>query len=175
MISSRLETLHRGQQGLTAVEMIITMALTGIVIGAIFSVYLLLYRVQTTFQDKSQAQALGLVAEQPLMADLQRYTVTDTSPDLVLSAASTPSGATFSVTYHLDASTNRLTRIVTGDPRPTVVAHGIKMFTASCGTSPTPGVPPTVSVSMRVDGLSGTEVQVNPDLTVALRNQAVCP
>jgi Tfp pilus assembly protein PilW len=175
VIAARLYNLHRDQSGLSAVELIITMALTGIVLGAIFSVYLLLYRVQTTWQDKSQARATGLVAEESLQRDLQRYIVINTSTDLtsqglVLSAANTPNGATFSVTYRLD-SQSRLTRQVTGEPKPTVVAHGIKSVSASCSANPTPAV----TVQMSVDGLSGSSVQVSPLLTVTLRNQSVCP
>src|ERR1700730_14219890 len=106
--------------------MMITMALTGIVMGAIFAVYLLLYRVQTGFEDKSQARALGLVAEQRLQEDLQRDAVTQVSPDLkttdlVLSAATGGGAPTFSVTYKVDPQ-NRLTRQATGDLRATVVA-----------------------------------------------------
>src|SRR4030088_46188 len=97
VITVRLRRLHQEQSGLSAVEMIITMALTGIVLGAIFSVYLLLYRVQTTWQDKSQARATGLVAEQSLQRDLQRYTLVSSSPDLrtqdlVLSAVNAGGG-----------------------------------------------------------------------------------
>src|SRR3979411_2034072 len=109
--------LHRGQRGLSAVEVIIPMPLTGIVIGAIFSVYLLLYRVQTTWQDKSQARATGLVAEQSLQRDLERYRVTLTRTDqLVLGAASTAGDSSappssFSVEYKRD-SANRVKRNV---------------------------------------------------------------
>jgi Tfp pilus assembly protein PilW len=175
VIRARLRSLHRGQGGLTVVEMMITMALTGIVMGAIFGVYLLLYRVQTSFEDKSQARALGLVAEQRLQEDLQRYTVTQVSPDLkttnlVLSAASTSSGPSFSVTYKVDPQ-YRLTRQATGDPKPTVVAHGINKVSASCdGTNPNPAV----TVQMWVD-VSGKAVQVSPGPRVTLRNQSTCP
>lgn len=175
MIRARLQSLHRGQSGLTVVEMIITMALTGIVMGAIFSVYLLLYRVQTTFQDKSQARAVGLVAEQRLQEDLQRYTVTQlssdlTATDLVLSAVTTGSGPTFSVTYKVDKQ-SRLTRQATGDPRPTIVAHGIRTASVSCdGTNPTP----EMTVQMQVD-VSGDGVPVTPNPRVTLRNQSTCP
>ena len=124
--------------------------------------------MQTTWQDKSQARAIGLVAEQRLQEDLQRYTVIQTSPDLVLSAATPSSGATFLVTYKLDQS--RLTRRVTGEPKATVVAHGITSFTRSCNSSPTPWV----SVQIVVD-VTGTAVPVSPPLRVTLRNQSTCP
>jgi type II secretory pathway pseudopilin PulG len=168
VITVRLRRLHQAQSGLSAVEMIITMALTGIVLGAIFSVYLLLYRVQTTFEDKSQARALGLVAEQRLQEDLQRYVVMNTNP-LVLSAATTTS-PTFFVTYDLD-SQSRLTRQVSGEPTPTIVAHGIKSFTQTCNDTPSTAI----TVLMQVDGLGGGAVSVSPPLTVTLRNQLGCP
>jgi type II secretory pathway pseudopilin PulG len=175
VIRACLRSLHRGQSGLTVVEMIITMALTSIVMGAIFSVYLLLYRVQTNFEDKSQARSVGLVAEQRLQEDLQRYTVTKVSPDLkttdlVLSAATSIGGPTFSVTYTVDKQ-NRLTRQATGDPRPTVVAHGINKVSSSCdGTNPNP----EVTVQVWVD-VSGKAVAVSPGPRVTLRNQSRCP
>jgi Tfp pilus assembly protein PilW len=175
VIRAGLLSLHRGQSGLSAVEMIITMALTGVVMGAIFSVYLLLYRVQTTFEDKSQARALGLVAEQRLQEDLQRYTVTQVSTDLktkdlVLSAATAGGSPTFSVTYKVDPQ-NRLTRQATGDPTATVIAHGINKVSASCdGTNRTP----EVTVQMWVD-VSGQAVVVSPGPRVTLRNQSTCP
>jgi hypothetical protein len=155
--------------------MIITMALTGIVMGAIFSVYLLLYRVQTTFEDKSQARAVGLVAEQRLQEDLQRYTVSQDSTDLqttalVLSAANAGGGATFSVTYTVDPQ-YRLTRQATGEPKPTIVAHGINKVSAACGGNPTS---PEVTLQMWVD-VSGAAVLVSPGPRVTLRNQSSCP
>ena len=175
MIRVGLRRLHLGQSGLTVVEMIITMTLTGIVMGAIFSVYLLLYRVQTTFEDKSQARAVGLVAAQRLQEDLQRYKVTQVSTDLktsdlVLAAATTSGDPTFSITYKVDTQ-SRLTRQATGDSNPTVVAHGISKVSASCdGTNPTP----EVQVQMWVD-VSGKAVAVSPGPRVTLRNQSTCP
>jgi type II secretory pathway pseudopilin PulG len=163
VIRLRVRSLHRGQSGLSAVEMIITMALTGIVLGAIFSVYLLLYRVQTTWQEKSQARATGLVAEGSLQRDLERYQVTTRGSNTLVLNAAPGSGTTFSVTYVKDSS-NRMVRTVTQGSLTTksIVAHGIRAFETWCrgDTAPVLGGSP---------GL-----WVDPPLTVTLRNDTTC-
>ena len=94
---------------------------------------------------------------------------TGAASSLVLSAATTTS-PTFFVTYDLD-SQSRLTRQVSGEPRPTIVAHGIKRFTQTCNDTPSTAI----TVLMQVDGLGGGAVSVSPPLTVTLRNQLACP
>jgi hypothetical protein len=164
--------LHRGQRGLSAVELIITMALTGIVIGAIFSVYLLLYRVQTTWQDKSQARATGLLAEQSIQRDLERYKVGPKGTDrLLLTSASSTGDTTFSVEYIRDG-TNRMQRTVRQGGTvvsSSIVAHGIRGFESWCSSEPPapPGsggllVDPSLKVTLRNDPACGT-------LTLAMR------
>jgi type II secretory pathway pseudopilin PulG len=161
-----LLSLHRGQRGLSAVEMIITMALTGIILGAIFSVYLLLYRVQTTWQDKSQARATGLVAEQSLQRDLERYRLTSKVKDrIVLNAASSDDPSGFSVEWVRDSTTSRLSRTVKQSGNVVssiVVAHGIQELESWCSNeSPVAQGP-------------GTGVWVDPALFVKLRNGSSC-
>jgi hypothetical protein len=164
VISAHIHGLHRGQGGLSAVEMIITMALTGIILGAIFSVYLLLFRVQTTWQDKSQARATGLVAEESLQRDLERYQVTlkGRPNKLVLSAAAQGGTKTFSITYARDPK-NRLVRTVTQGSvvSNSVIAHGIQRFETWCSGDPAPA-------------LTGPGVWVDPPLKVTLRNDPSC-
>ncbi len=166
VITNRLRSLHQDQRGLSLVEMIITMALTGIILGAIFSVYLLLYRVQTTWQDKSQARATGLVAEQSLQRDIERYRFQSKLPNgFVLSAGAGP-GSTFSITYRTDGS-KRLSRTVTqgGYSSKTIIAHGVSAVAAWCGDAGPPQgvwVDPPLKVTTRNDPTCGA-------LNVALR------
>jgi hypothetical protein len=173
VITDRLRRLHQDQRGLSTVEMIITMALTGIILGAIFSVYLLLYRVQTTWQDKSQARATGLVAEQSLQRDLERYRVTSTGRDqLVLGAASIAGDSSqppskFSVEYKRDSAKRVKRNVMRGGTlvSSTVIAHGIRAFEAWCGNAGPPSglwVDPPLKVTTRNDPTCGA-------LNVALR------
>jgi hypothetical protein len=166
VITNRLRSLHQDQRGLSVVEMIITMALTGIILGAIFSVYLLLYRVQTTWQDKSQARATGLVAEQGLQRDIERYKVQSKGANLLVLVAGAAPNNTFSIKYTRDRS-NRMVRTVTQGSykSTTIIAHGIRAFAAWCGDAGPPQgvwVDPPLKVTTRNDPTCGA-------LNVALR------
>ena len=170
------------QAGYTAVEMIITMALTGILSGAIFSSFLVLDRIQTAWQERDQARAVGVLAEQPLLRDVQAYKVVQVGPPLVLSGISTD-GAPVKVSYAVVTSR-------TGEPelqrsvRPCLsgctgaVAHGVKRVTVTC-TNGSPGGSPILTVNMWLDAISAKppaqSVQVSPPLTLAARNLQVCP
>jgi prepilin-type N-terminal cleavage/methylation domain-containing protein len=155
----------RRQGGYTLVETIVAVTIGAIVMAAIFPVFFLLYRVEVTWGDSTQARASGLLAEESLLRDLRVYHVqTAAYNSLVLTSAAGPN-QTYSVTYLVDSG--RLMRAVSGSP-PTVVAHGIKEFTAyPCSLG-------VVRVAIVTLGTTGTAVSLEPRLSIAPRNQG-CP
>jgi prepilin-type N-terminal cleavage/methylation domain-containing protein len=156
----------RRQAGYTLVETIIAVTVSAIVMAAIFPLFLLLYRVETTWGDANQARASGLLAEDSLLRDLRAYHLQEAgSNKLVLTSVADPDQQTYSVTYSMDS--DRLVRTVSGSP-PTVVAHGIKEFTAyQCSLG-------VVRVRIVTLGTAGAPVPLEPALSVAPRNQG-CP
>jgi prepilin-type N-terminal cleavage/methylation domain-containing protein len=156
----------RCQRGYTLVETIVAVAVGAIVMAAIFPTFLLLYRVETTWGDRTQARASGLLAEDSLLRDLRAYHVQTTGQDiLVLTALAEPDQQIYRVTYSVDSG--RLMRTVSGSPS-TVVAHGIKEFTAyRCSLG-------MIRVRLVTLGTAGAAVPLEPELSVAPRNQG-CP
>jgi type II secretory pathway pseudopilin PulG len=169
------------QDGYTAVEMIITMAMTAIVSGAIFSSFLVLDRIQTAWEQREQARAVGVLAEAPLLRDVQAYQVMTKKGDkLILQGVSTdPLSTPFKVRYFVQASPggdSLLKRIVEQPPTPafaTTVAHGVQSIQVDC-------VGNTLTIGMRLDAISTRtlstpeSVDVSPVLTLTPRN-GTCP
>jgi prepilin-type N-terminal cleavage/methylation domain-containing protein len=164
----------RCQGGYTLIETIVTITIGAIVMAAIFPIFLLLYRVETTWGNATQVRASGLLAEESLLRDLRAYQVETTGFDqLVLTALAGPDQQTYSVTYSVPIdpatglSSGRLMRTVSGSPA-TVVAHGIKEFTAyPCSLG-------VIRVRIVTLGTTGAAVPLEPELSVAPRNQG-CP
>jgi hypothetical protein len=150
------------------VETIIAVMLSAIVMAAIFPIFLLLYRVETTWGDASQVRASGLLAEESLLRDLRVYQVQKAGYDeLVLTALADSDQQTFSVSYSIPPDSGRLMRTVSGSP-PTVVAHGIKEFTAY------PCFLGVIRVHIVTLGTTGASGPLEPELLVAPRNVG-CP
>lgn len=178
-----LRRLHNDQRGFTAVEVIVAVAVGGLVMAAIFPVFLLLNRVETTWRENEQARAVGLVAEQSLSRDLREYDVIQPGnydvdkPDcagcqqLVLQAGpkSGPGETTFCVNYFLekDPGSGDLPRLVRtvgpkSDPSQrarSIVAHGVRSF----ATTETGG---QIEVEMTLTGSGGRRVTLDPPLRV---------
>jgi prepilin-type N-terminal cleavage/methylation domain-containing protein len=168
----------RRQAGYTLVETIVAITVGAIVMAAVFPVFLLLYRVETTWADATQARASGLIADDSLLRDVRAYQVEKSEPSLLLLHA-LGTGPTYSVTYSVrhwvdssGLSRTALMRTVRDKDGNVLseraVAHGIRTFTTGCFGS-------TLSVSLVVDGSDGTKVPVNPDLLVTPRNPNGCP
>ncbi len=159
----------RRQAGYTLVETIVAITVGAIVMAAIFPIFLLLYRVETTWAGATQARASGLIAEDSLLRDVRAFQVERSEPNLLLLRA-LGTGPTYSVTYSVDSSS--LWRTVKDKDGNVLsqraVAHGIHTFTTGCFGS-------TLSVSLVVDGSDGSQVPVNPDLLVTPRNPNGCP
>ena len=167
-----------GQDGYTAIEMIITMALTAIVSGTIFSSFLVLDRIQTAWEQREQARVVGVLAEAPLLRDVQAYRVKMTGPtmDKVVLESVPTQGQPFQVTYLTQSSPGGsvLSRTVSGNPSVAMtVAHGVRKLEAKC-------VGNTLTVRMWLDTISTitrtTPVQpeINPALQLTPRNGG-CP
>ena len=156
----------RRQAGYTLVETIIAVTVSAIVMAAIFPLFLLLYRVETTWGDANQARASGLLAEDSLLRDLRAHHVQTAGKDtLVLTLLADPDQQTYSVSYSMNS--DRLVRTVSGSP-PTLVAHGIKEFTAyPCSLG-------LIRVHIVTLATAGPAVSLAPELSVAPRNQG-CP
>jgi prepilin-type N-terminal cleavage/methylation domain-containing protein len=161
-----VSSVARRQGGYTLVETIVATAVGAIVLAAIFPIFLLLYRVETTWGDATQARASGLLAEDSLLRDLRAYHLKTAGYDtLVLTSLADPGQQTYSVSYSVESG--RFIRTVSGSPA-TVVAHGIKEFTAfPCSLG-------VVRVRIVTLGLAGAAVSLNPELSVAPRNRG-CP
>jgi hypothetical protein len=161
------------QDGYTVVEMIITMALTTIVSGAIFSSFLLLDRIQTAWEQRDQARAVGVLAEQPILRDVQAYKVVSAPPGMLQfqSVSTHPSlpSTLFTVTYSIQGSV--LNRSVTRDAVPLStenVAHGVRSLSAICQAHK------TLTVTVAIDAISlrslPQPITVSPVLTLNPRN-----
>jgi prepilin-type N-terminal cleavage/methylation domain-containing protein len=161
----------RRQGGYTLVEALVAMTVGAIVMAAIFPIFLLLYRVETTWGGATQARVTGLIAEDYLVRDARVYRVV-LDPDrtgsniLTLHALGT---APYSVTY-LPRDSNLL-RIVTSFDgtvlSQTVVAHGVEGFDAHCSGN-------VLFVGFTVDRVAGTSIALSPELRVTLRNPDGC-
>ncbi|TMD07653.1 MAG: type II secretion system protein [Chloroflexi bacterium] len=152
----------RRQGGYTLVETIVAITIGAIVMAAIFPVFFLLYRVEVTWGDSTQARASGLLAEESLLRDLRVYRVQQADHNSLVLISPAGPNQTYSVTYSVDSS--RLMRTVSGSSA-TVVAHGIKEFTAyPCSLG-------VVRVAIVTLGTSGTAVPLEPRLSIAPRNQ----
>lgn len=156
----------RRQRGYTLVETIVAVTVGAIVMAAIFPIFLLLYRVETTWGDATQARASGLLAEDSLVRDLRAYQIETLSP-LVLRA---PGDPFFSVSYSVDGSGRLIRKVIGNETSSAIVAHGINAITVSCS-----GDPATLRLIISTAGLSGTSVQLKPDLVVTPRNAQECP
>ena len=167
------------QDGYTVIEMIITMALTAIVSGAIFSSFLVLDRIQSAWEQRDQARAVGVLAEQSVVRDVQAYEVHTVGATLVLQGVSTGLGsAPIKVTYFIQTSPggeSLLKRSVEQRPNPpsiaTTVAHGVRSIDATCNGN-------VLILAMKVDAISTRskpqQVDVSPVLSVTPRN-GTCP
>jgi prepilin-type N-terminal cleavage/methylation domain-containing protein len=152
----------RRQGGYTLVEAIVAITIGAIVMAAIFPVFFLLYRVEVTWGDATQAHASGLLAEESLLRDLRVYHVQTANLNSLVLTTPADATQTYTVTYSVDSG--RLMRTVSGSPA-TVVAHGIKEFTAyPCSLG-------VVRVAIVTLGTTGTAVSLEPRLSIAPRNQ----
>jgi type II secretory pathway pseudopilin PulG len=156
----------RRQGGYTLVETIVGITVGAVVMAAIFPVFLLLYRVETTWGDAKQARATGLLAEDTLLRDLRAYEVVSLSP-LVLSS---PGDHSYSIDYSVDDSGRLIRRIDKDDASRVVVAHGIKDITIYCF-----GNPAQVRLVITTISIAGTGVSLEPDLVITPRNRQACP
>jgi prepilin-type N-terminal cleavage/methylation domain-containing protein len=180
----------RRQRGYTLVEMIVAVAVTSLVIGAVFPMFLLLDRINSAWTSGAQARAVGLTAEVALVEDVRADHVVQAGPNtLVLQTvplpgdpADTPWTASFCVTYSIqpgvDPSLPRLVRTVTR-PRgvtiaSTTVAHGVISFTT---WSPSAN---SLAVALTLAGVGGTSVVGAPSDLITTRTnssewRSVCP
>lgn len=164
-----MNSRRQRQGGYTLVETIVAVTVGAIVMTAIFPIFLLLYRVETTWGNATQARASGLIAEESLVRDLRAYHVDRLDP-LVLSSLATD-GPTYQIEYSVDLAT--LIRTVTqGDNTlsKVIVAHGIEQLTATCSLDGT-----AIELQISTTGTGGTPVRLDPDLVVTPRNPQVCP
>ena len=160
------------QDGYTALEMIITIALTAMVSGAMISSFLVLERIQTAWEQRDQARAVGVLAEEPLTRDVQAYQVVGHGSTLVLEQMPNQP-TTLRVTYSVQSApggrmllnravTQGSTTLSTG-----TVAHGVRSLAATCLGN-------TLSVAMKLDAISTRSkpqpVDVNPVLKLTPRN-----
>ncbi len=160
----------REQAGFTIVEMIVTVAVGGLVMAAVFPIFLLVNRVERTFSGNAQARAVGLLAEQAFEQDLRTYAVVETGPQtLVLQGAPNPANpdpaSTFCISYAVtgDSSEPRLVRVSSLQERElsrSTVAHGVSSFETSL-------VPRSsaIKVSLQLTSAAGTglSVSITPD------------
>jgi prepilin-type N-terminal cleavage/methylation domain-containing protein len=181
----------RRQGGYTLVETIVAIAVGGIVMAAIFPIFLLLYRVETTWGDATQARASGLIAEESLVRDLRAYHVSSKLDPLIPLTADRPliltslstDGSAYQIKYYVEKSTcsqpdwsqcaPALIRTVTQydmTVSKVTVAHGIGQVTAKC-------LPDRAEVELQIStvGTAGTSVNLDPNLVVTTRNRPGCP
>ncbi len=83
-MTSWMRRLLRGEAGFTTVEMIITIVVGGLVMAAVFPIFLLVSRVERTFSASAQARAVGIIAEQTIGQDLRTYAVVRTGPQTLV-------------------------------------------------------------------------------------------
>lgn len=168
-----------GQSGYSAVEMIITMALTTIVLGAISGVFFTLYKVQSAWQSRAQASSEGIIAEQAVVRDARIFAfVPDPSGSPVFTAISsigTRAPGLF-VTYCIpDGRT--LTRVVTAarltnaecavQPADSSrrIAHGVTRLTVTC----LPDGMLDIAVTVQGLGADSPAATTEPDTRLAPR------
>jgi type II secretory pathway pseudopilin PulG len=172
----------RRQVGYTLVETIVAITVGAIVIAAIFPIFLLLYRVETTWGAK-QARVSGILAEDTLLRDLRAYDVDQLPVDqrpagqlpvdrrhpLTLRASG---GEPYFVEYSVDASARLIRTVRVEDTvlSSFAVAHGIQLFTADCS-----GDPATIRFTIEATGIGGTIVRLAPPLVITPRNPQRCP
>jgi len=177
---------HREQGGFTVVEMIVTVAVGGLVMAVVFPIFLLLNRVESTWRTNAQARAIGLIAEESFARDLQSHFLVNAGKNvMVLQVAGNP-GATLCVSYSInaDADPPRLVRSVsypkaTAPISRSTVAHGVVAFEAT----PLAENAIQVTLQLRPAGDAGESVAVTPDpalvITPRISSQGVsnevCP
>ncbi len=173
----------RRQRGYTLVETIVAITVGAIVMAAIFPIFLLLYRVETTWGNASQARASGLLAEDSLLRDLRAYHVDRLDPlvladrvDFLVLSGVASNGQTYQIEYSIDRSTlvspPVLVRIVSRDGNTvskTIVAHGIEQVSASCAVNRR-----SIQLEVLTTGTGGHAVRLDPALIVTPRNTQVC-
>jgi hypothetical protein len=158
--------------------MIITIAVSAIVMGAIFPIFLVLYRTETIFTEDTQARALGLAGEDSLLRDVRAYDLVSIGNNsLVLRGVGSQDASDFTVNYSInstDSSAPTLVRTVLDEKGNTVkqavVAHGIQSFTVSCS-----GTTPLLRVSLSVQTQGADTLHLQPDLMLSPRNPQGCP
>ena len=169
---------RRGQSGYALIDMIITIAVSAIVMGAIFPIFLVLYRTETTFTQDTQARALGLAGEDSLLRDVRAYDLVSIGNNsLVLRGVGSRDANKFTVNYSVnstDSANPTLVRTVLDQNgntvKQSVVAHGIQSFTVSCS-----GTTPLLRVSLWVQTKDTDSLLLQPDLLLSPRNQQGCP
>lgn len=161
-----LRRWHSDQDGFTAVEMIVTVAVGGLVMTAIFPLFLLLSRVEETWRSNAQARAIGLVAEESLARDLQSHFVVKAGQNLLVLQAGGNPGHALCISYSVDAGANppRLVRTVSEPEAPapissSTVAHGVVAFEAARLAENAI----RVSLQLRPAGDAGETLSVAPD------------
>jgi prepilin-type N-terminal cleavage/methylation domain-containing protein len=175
----------RRQAGYTLVETIVAITVGAIVMAAIFPIFLLLYRVETTWGNAAQARASGLLAEESLLRDLRAYCVDQIDPvvladridSLVLSGLAS-NGQTYHIEYYVDRSkapliAPTLIRLVTKGGNTiskALVAHGIEQLTARHADDRR-----SIQLEILTSAIGGPAVHLDPVLVVTPRNPPVCP
>jgi hypothetical protein len=174
----RAVTRRRGRSGYALIDMIITIAVSAIVMGAIFPIFLVLYRTESTFTQDTQARAMGLAGEDSLLRDVRAYDLVSIGNNsLVLRGVGSRDENKFTINYSvnsIDSSNPTLVRTVLDQNGNTVkqavVAHGIQSFTVSCS-----GATPVLRVSLWVQTKDTDSLRLQPDLLLSPRNQQGCP
>jgi hypothetical protein len=149
------------------VETIVAVAVSAIVLAAIFPIFLLLYRVETSGGNARQARVSGLLAEESLVRDIRAYQVKDYGSRFVLCSLDKPGGPSYLVSYSIQSG--QLMRTVSG-AAPTMVARGIQNFTAKPSSDGK-----SVQVAIWTIGIGDTKVPIELDSVVAPRNPLRCP
>ena len=178
LLIMRALSQRRGQSGYALIDMIITIAVSAIVMGAIFPIFLVLYRTETIFTEDTQARALGLAGEDSLLRDVRAYDLVSIGNNsLVLRGVGSQDASDFTVNYSInstDSSAPTLVRTVLDEKGNTVkqavVAHGIQSFTVSCS-----GTTPLLRVSLSVQTQGADTLHLQPDLMLSPRNPQGCP
>lgn len=161
--------IRRRQGGYTLVETIVAITVGAIVMAAIFPVFLLLYRVETTWGEATQARATGLLAEESLARDIRAYRVDQLDPLTLRTVGEQP----LYIDYALDDA-GRLIRTVRENGiaiSSVIVAHGIEKITATCSGDSAA----TIRLAIWTTGIGGPSVRLRPNLVVTPRNPQGCP
>jgi type II secretory pathway pseudopilin PulG len=174
----RAVSQRRGQSGYALIDMIITIAVSAIVMGAIFPIFLVLYRTETIFTEDTQARAMGLAGEDSLLRDVRAYDLVSIGNNsLVLRGVGSKDESNFTVNYSIDSTSTSaptLVRTVLDQNGNTIkrafVAHGIQSFTVSCS-----GSTPLLHVALWVETQEADSLRLQPDLMLSPRNPQGCP